>query len=146
MMRPLLGQKNIFSNIGFIVFKISHFFGIQWSLHLRIIIFWPKGGSGRFLGENADTQNSFFSSDFDPISGLYIYKYIDFHLKYNYMCPNWTFTTHYRLLWVQFWLNSFSVKFVAYQTKITESYPSANLITYSVCNMIQISIVYILRD
>ena len=59
-----------------------------------MFIFGPKGGSCGFLGENADTQNSFFS-DFDPIFGLSIYKYIDFHLNYNYKCPNLIFTTPY---------------------------------------------------
>ena len=43
------------------------------SLYLREENIWPKDGSGRFLGENNDTQNP-FHSDFDPIYGLYIYK------------------------------------------------------------------------
>ena len=48
---------------------------------LQFIFFSRRGGgSGEFLGANADTQNSNFSV-FDLISISSIYKNIDFHLN-----------------------------------------------------------------
>ena len=46
------------------------------------------GGRVNFLVKILITKTHFFKKDFEPISGLYIYRHIHFRLKHNSKCEN----------------------------------------------------------